>query len=95
MQKKVPIRMCVGCRTSRPKKELVRVVRSPEGVISVDLRGKQSGKGAYLCRDEKCLKAAKKSRILERTFELPISDEIYLRLEQELTTENGGDLPDE
>ncbi|MDO4566956.1 MAG: YlxR family protein [Oscillospiraceae bacterium] len=83
-QRKEPIRMCAGCREGRPKKELVRVVRSPEGEISVDLTGKKSGRGAYICRDAECLKKARKSRSLERALECAVSEEIYLRLEREI-----------
>ena len=84
MQKKVPIRMCVGCRENKPKRELVRVVRDPEGEISVDLKGKKSGKGAYICLNEKCLSAAKKTKVFERTFGCGISPEIYERLRLEI-----------
>ena len=82
--KKTPIRMCVGCREGRPKKELVRVVKSPDGDISVDLTGKKSGRGAYICPSAKCLSAARKSKCLERAFECRISDDIYSRLEAEI-----------
>ena len=77
MQKKIPMRQCVGCREMKPKKELIRVVRSPEGAISLDFRGKAPGRGAYLCPDPACLKRAIKSKALERTFEIPIPQEIY------------------
>ena len=65
MQKKIPMRQCVGCREMKPKKELVRVVRSPEGEISLDFRGKAPGRGAYLCPQTECLKRAIKSKSLE------------------------------
>ncbi|MGN0980933.1 MAG: RNase P modulator RnpM [Candidatus Avoscillospira sp.] len=77
MQKKIPMRQCVGCREMKPKKELIRVVKSPEGAISLDFRGKAPGRGAYLCPDPACLKRAIKSKALERTFEIPIPQEIY------------------
>ena len=83
-KKKVPLRMCAGCGQRRPKKELVRVVRSPEGEISLDLTGRKPGRGAYLCRDAACLKAARKARRLERAFSCKIPDEVYDRLEEEL-----------
>ena len=82
--KKIPIRMCTGCREGKHKKELVRVVKSPEGEISVDLTGKKSGRGAYICRNKKCLAKARKSRSFERAFECEISDDIYDRLNDEI-----------
>ena len=77
MQKKIPMRQCVGCRKHKPKKELIRVVRSPEGTLSLDFRGKAPGRGAYLCPDGACLKKAIKSKALERGFEMAIPEEIY------------------
>ena len=74
MQKKIPMRQCVGCREMRQKKELVRVVKSPEGVISLDFRGKAPGRGAYLCPNSECLKKAIKA--LERAFDTRIPQEI-------------------
>lgn len=76
-QKKIPMRQCVGCREMKPKKELIRVVKSPEGTLSLDFRGKAPGRGAYLCPDPACLKRAMKSKALERGFEIPIPQEIY------------------
>ena len=83
-KKKVPMRKCTGCGEMKPKKELVRVVRSPEGEIFLDLTGKKNGRGAYVCRDAQCLKKAQKSKRIERAFECAIPDEIYARMEQEL-----------
>ena len=77
MQKKIPMRQCLGCREMKPKKELIRVVRSPEGDISIDFRGKSPGRGAYLCPDSQCLKKAMKSRALERALNTSIPDGIY------------------
>ena len=77
MQRKIPMRQCVGCREMKPKKELIRVVKSPEGVISLDFRGKAPGRGAYVCPDPACLKRAMKSKALERTFETSVPPEIY------------------
>lgn len=77
MQKKIPMRQCVGCREMKPKKELIRVVRSPEGEISLDFRGKAPGRGAYLCPDSACLKRAMKSKALERGLETAIPDTLY------------------
>ena len=82
--KKVPMRMCSGCMQMKPKKELVRVVRSPEGEISLDLTGKKSGRGAYICRDRECLRKAVKSKKIARSLEFEIPDEIYERLEGEI-----------
>lgn len=77
MPKKIPMRQCVGCREMKPKRELVRVVRSPEGAISLDFRGKAPGRGAYVCPNPDCLKRAAKSRALERAFDTAIPQEIY------------------
>ena len=82
--KKIPMRQCVGCREMKPKKELVRVVKSPEGEISMDLRGKAPGRGAYVCYGAECLRRARKSRALERGFDTAIPQEVYDRLEREL-----------
>ena len=84
-KKKIPVRMCSGCGEHFPKKELVRVVLSPEGEISVDLTGKKSGRGAYICHNVECLRKARKSRRLERAFESQIPDEVYSRLEEEIS----------
>lgn len=80
MQKKIPMRQCVGCREMKAKKELVRVVRSPEGEISLDFRGKASGRGAYVCPKAECLRRAIKSRALERGLDCQIPQEIYDQL---------------
>lgn len=84
--KKIPMRQCLGCREGKPKKELIRVVRSPEGVITLDFRGKKPGRGAYICPEKACLDKAKKSKALERAFECAIPDEIYENLYAELDT---------
>ena len=84
-QKKIPSRQCIGCMTSRPKKELVRVVRTPSGEISIDLDGKTRGRGAYLCPNPDCLTKAKKKKALERCFEQPVPAEVYDALEAQLT----------
>ena len=83
-QKKMPVRQCLGCGEHKLKSELIRVVRDPQGEISLDLRGKKSGRGAYVCPDSACLKKARKSRALERAFELTIPDEVYDALEQQM-----------
>ena len=81
------MRMCLGCNEMKPKKELVRVVKSKEGEISLDLTGKKSGRGAYICRNPECLKKARKSRRFEKSFSCRISDEIYDGMEAELENE--------
>ena len=83
-QKKIPQRQCMGCRERKEKRELIRVVRSPEGTVSLDFRGKAPGRGAYICPDPMCLKKAIRSKALERSLETAIPEEIYARLEQEL-----------
>ena len=80
MQKKIPMRQCVGCREMKAKKELVRVVRSPEGEISLDFRGKAPGRGAYVCPQTEGLKRALKSKALERGLDCQIPQEIYDQL---------------
>lgn len=82
--KKVPQRMCTGCMEMKPKKELIRVVRSNEGELSVDLTGKKNGRGAYVCRNIECLEKAFKAKRLQRNLETQISDEIYDRLREEV-----------
>ena len=74
MMKKVPMRMCVGCREMKPKKELIRVVRTPEGDVVADETGRKNGRGAYLCRSEACLNKALKIRALDRALEQPLSE---------------------
>ena len=85
-RKKIPLRKCVGCGEMREKRELIRVVRSPEGEISLDKVGRKPGRGAYVCPQIPCLTAARKVRRLERTFSCAIPEEIYDRLEEELQT---------
>ena len=76
--------MCLGCNEMKPKKELIRVVRSPEGEISLDTTGKKSGRGAYVCPNAECLRLARKSRKLEKSLSCRISDEVYDNMEREL-----------
>ena len=83
-QRKIPQRLCVGCRTMKDKKALVRVVKTPENAIVLDVPGKKSGRGAYVCPQMECLKKARKSRALERAFELAIPAEVYAALEQQM-----------
>ena len=89
MPKTMPIRQCIGCREHKPKPELIRVVRSPQGDVSLDFRGKAPGRGAYLCRDAACLKKAGKSRALERALDVPIPPEVYDRLLAEMEGADG------
>lgn len=89
MQKKIPMRQCAGCRSMRPKKELIRVVRSPEGNISTDSRGKAPGRGVYLCPDPECLRKAEKSGSLARSLETAIPPEIYRELEERISQHEG------
>ena len=94
-QKRVPMRMCTGCGEMKPKKELVRVVKAPDredgsgGEVSLDLTGKKPGRGAYLCRDPECLRAARKARRLEKAFSCRIPDEVYCRMEEEIAGHGG------
>ena len=83
-QKKIPLRQCLGCNEHKPKKELLRVVRTPEGEIVLDFNGKRSGRGAYICYNSKCLKMARRSGRISRSLEVDIPDEIYDRMESEL-----------
>ncbi len=82
--KKIPMRMCLGCNEMKPKKELIRAVKSPEGEISMDLTGKKSGRGAYICRSSECFRLARKARRFEKAFSCQISDEVYDAMEKEL-----------
>ena len=82
--KKTPMRMCTGCREMKPKRDLARVVKTPEGEIKIDTTGKLNGRGAYICKDKQCLEKAKKINSLSRAFETRVSDEIYNQLETEL-----------
>ena len=82
--KKVPLRKCTGCGEMKPKKELVRVVKSPEGAISLDLTGRKPGRGAYVCQNIECLQTARKAKRLERAFSCQIPAEVYDQMEEEL-----------
>ncbi len=86
-QKKTPMRKCIGCNEMKAKKELVRIVRAPDGEISVDLTGKKSGRGSYICKSKSCLAMARKAKRIERAFECAVPDEIYERLEGEIADE--------
>ncbi|MBR0190290.1 MAG: YlxR family protein [Clostridia bacterium] len=82
MEKKVPMRTCIACRTVKPKKELIRIVKSEEG-ISLDRTGRKNGRGAYICDDENCIAKLKKGKLLNRAFSMPISDETYDKISEE------------
>lgn len=84
MPKKIPMRQCLGCREMKPKKELIRVVRSPQGEVSLDFKGKLPGRGAYVCPNPACLSKARKSKALERAFSVPLPDPVWEALEQQM-----------
>ena len=84
LRKKIPMRQCVGCREMKEKKTLIRVVKSPEGAVSLDFKGKLPGRGAYVCPNPECLKRARKSRALERAFSAPMPDEVWAGLEEQM-----------
>lgn len=83
-QKKIPMRMCLGCQEMKTKKELIRIVKNKEGEVSVDFVGKKPGRGAYICRAVSCFEKARKAKRIERAFEAPISEEIYATLKQQM-----------
>ena len=84
-QKKIPVRRCVGCGEHFPKGELVRVLRTPEGDVVLDLTGKKSGRGAYICKKASCLKKARKSKRIESSLECTIPETVYDRMEEEIS----------
>ena len=84
-QKKIPMRQCMGCSEHKPKKELLRVVLSPDGEVSLDFTGKKSGRGAYICKNVKCLQKARKNQRIAKSLDAAIPDEVYDKLEAELT----------
>ena len=90
MPKKIPMRQCLGCREMKPKRELLRVVRSPEGTVSLDLKGKANGRGAYVCRNSECLKKAIRSKAISRAFETEIPQEIYDAMVTEMMAQEHG-----
>ena len=90
MPKRIPMRQCLGCREMKPKPELIRVVRSPEGEISLDPRGKKPGRGAYVCPNEDCLRRAVRSRALSRALETQIPDEVMESLAAALEADDDG-----
>ena len=88
MERKIPVRRCTGCGEHFPKKELIRILRTPDGDIVIDDGGKKSGRGAYICKSAACLKKARKARRLETSLECTIPNEVYDRLEEELNVGN-------
>lgn len=85
MEKKTPLRKCTGCAEMKDKRELIRVVKTPEGSIVIDEKGKTNGRGAYLCKSSECLEKARKSKGLERAFKEKIPLEVYEGLSKELS----------
>ena len=90
MEKKQPLRQCLGCREMKPKRELLRVVKPPEGDVHLDLKGKANGRGAYVCPSRDCLKRAIKSKALERAFGVQIPEAVYEALTAQMEAIDGG-----
>ena len=85
MNKKIPLRQCVGCGQMKDKREMMRVLKTPEGPIVLDITGKKNGRGAYVCVNEDCLKKTRKTKGLDRSFKMSIPDEVYEDLEKEFS----------
>lgn len=83
-QKKIPLRMCLGCQEMKPKRELIRIVKNKENEISVDFTGKKQGRGAYICKSVQCFEKAKKGKRLEKAFESQINEDVYDMLKGQL-----------
>ena len=83
MAKKVPLRQCVGCGEMKGKRDMIRVLKTPENEISLDVTGKKNGRGAYVCKSRECLLKARKNKGLERSFKMSIPSEVYDTLEEE------------
>ena len=83
MAKKVPLRQCVGCSEMKGKKDMMRVLKTAEGDICLDVTGKKNGRGAYVCKSAECLKLARKNKGLERSFKMSIPQNVYDALEKE------------
>ncbi|MDE6421317.1 MAG: YlxR family protein [Lachnospiraceae bacterium] len=88
MNKKIPLRQCVGCQQMKPKKDMMRVLKTPEDEMILDTTGKKNGRGAYLCKDMECLKKARKNKGLERSFKMSIPDTVYDSLIKEFGAED-------
>ena len=89
MAKKIPMRQCIGCGDMHNKKEMMRVLKTPEGAIVLDKTGKKNGRGAYLCMTKECLIKAQKNKGLERSFKMSIPNDVYDSLKKEFDEENG------
>lgn len=89
MMKKIPMRKCTACQELRPKRELLRIVRTPEKIIEIDLKGKKSGRGAYICYQTECLQLAKKRKSLEKALDVKIEEEIYNKIQMEIENISG------
>ena len=90
--KKIPQRTCIGCNVQKNKSDLIRIVMNKEGNISIDKTGKANGRGAYICNNIECLEKAKKSKRIEKSLEIPISEEIYSQIENIIKKQSGGDV---
>ncbi|CDD47139.1 putative uncharacterized protein [Firmicutes bacterium CAG:534] len=88
MAKKIPVRQCIGCGEMKNKKDMMRILRTPEEEIVLDLTGKKNGRGAYLCKQSECLKLARKNKGLERSFKMSIQSQVYDKLEEEFLKAN-------
>lgn len=88
MAKKIPVRQCIGCGEMKNKKDMMRILRTPEEEIVLDLTGKKNGRGAYLCKQSECLKLARKNKGLERSFKMSIQSQVYDKLEEEFLKVN-------
>ena len=87
---KIPLRQCAGCREMKSKKEMLRVIRTPEGIVTLDITGRKNGRGVYICRSQECLKKAVKSHSLERSLKTPVPEEVYEVLKKELEEADEG-----
>lgn len=87
-QRKIPLRKCTGCQQMKNKKELIRIVKSDDGIYSLDYTGKKPGRGAYICADIECLEKAKKNKGLERSFKNSVPNEVYEQIRNELMKNN-------
>lgn len=83
--KKIPARQCIGCQEMKTKKEMIRIIKTPQEEILIDITGKKNGRGAYICKSSECLRKAVKSKGLERSLKVAIPHEVYEELEKELT----------
>lgn len=88
MAKKVPLRQCIGCGEMKSKKEMLRILRTAEGEICLDITGKKNGRGAYICTQRECLQKARRNKGLERSFKMSIPDEVYATLDKEFESLN-------